>query len=68
MVDLFTLFFIHIETRRVFVTGVTANPNGEWLTQQARNFTIAAADMNLGVTHLESARTRGPFVTIWRGR
>jgi putative transposase len=52
MVDLFVLFFLHVETRRVFVAGVTANPNAEWVTQQARNFTMAAAEMNLGMTHL----------------
>lgn len=52
MVDLFILFFVDIETRKVFVAGVTANPNAEWVTQQARNFTMAAAEMNLGMTHL----------------
>ena len=52
MVDLFILFFFHLETRRVFVAGVTANPNAEWVTQQARNFTMAAAEMNLGMTRL----------------
>lgn len=31
---------------------VTVAPTGEWVTQQARNFTMAAADMKLGVTHL----------------
>ncbi|MGL6097898.1 MAG: integrase core domain-containing protein, partial [Fimbriiglobus sp.] len=52
IVDLYVLFFLHVGTRRVFVAGVTANPNAEWVTQQARNFTMAAADMTLGVTHL----------------
>lgn len=52
IVDLYILFFLHIGTRRVFVAGVTAAPNGEWVTQQARNFTMAAAEMNLGMTHL----------------
>jgi putative transposase len=52
LIDLFILFFIHIETRRVVVAGVTANPTGEWVTQQARNVTMAAAEMKLGMTHL----------------
>jgi putative transposase len=33
---LFVLFFIELGSRRVFLAGVTANPNQTWVTQQAR--------------------------------
>jgi putative transposase len=51
-VDLYILFFIHIGTRRVFVSGITASPNAAWVTQQARNATMQMADWGLEASHL----------------
>jgi putative transposase len=34
------LFFIELDTRRVHLAGVTANPNGAWVAQQARNLLL----------------------------
>jgi transposase InsO family protein len=34
---LYVLVFMQIETRRILGVGVSANPNGAWVTQQARN-------------------------------
>ena len=35
------LFFIEHETRRVHLAGITTNPTGAWVAQQARNLAIA---------------------------
>src|SRR5262245_27293559 len=36
---IYVLFFIELGSRRVYLAGCTANPTGEWVTQQARQFT-----------------------------
>jgi putative transposase len=37
---LYVLFFIELDTRRAHLAGVTANPDGGWVTQQARNLLL----------------------------
>jgi putative transposase len=37
LVDFFVLFFIHVDTRKVYIAGITANPDDEWMAQQSRN-------------------------------
>ena len=37
------MFFIEVGTRRLRIVGVTENPAGRWVTQQARNLAIAGA-------------------------
>jgi putative transposase len=34
----YVLFFIEFATRRVRLAGITTNPDGRWVSQQARNF------------------------------
>jgi hypothetical protein len=41
---LYVLFFIEVDTRRVYLAGVTANPVGQWVTQQARNLSWALSE------------------------
>src|SRR5713226_9098053 len=49
---MYVLFFIELERRLVWLGGVTAHPTGEWVTQQARNLTMALAERAIPVTLL----------------
>jgi putative transposase len=40
----YVLFFIELARRRVYLAGVTVNPNGAWVAQQARNLIMTLAD------------------------
>lgn len=44
LVPLFTLVFIHIQTRRVIITRSTTKPDQAWVIAQAERFAAAAAD------------------------
>ena len=39
-VTYYVLFFIHVGTRRVHISGMTCQPNGPWVEQQARNLVM----------------------------
>jgi putative transposase len=39
----YVLFFIGLQTRRVHLAGATTNPDGQWVTQQARNLSLSGA-------------------------
>ena len=38
------MFFIELATRRVHLAGITTNPDGRWVTQQARNLLMQLDD------------------------
>ena len=49
---LYVLFFIEVNTRRVYVSGVAASPVETWVVQQARNLTMVLAERTLRVRFL----------------
>jgi hypothetical protein len=40
LVTYYVLFFIHLESRRVYVAGITVHPDEPWMKQIARNVTM----------------------------
>ena len=63
------LFFIQLHNRRVHLAGVTANPTGAWVAQQARNLAVTLAEEATTVRFLlrdrDSTFTRA-FDDLWR--
>ena len=41
---LYVLFFLELDILRVHLTGVTANPDGTWVAQQARNLVVVLGE------------------------
>jgi putative transposase len=52
LVDVFVMFFLHIETRRVYVAGMTVKPDRARVAQQARNAALHFAEQAHPVTHV----------------
>jgi len=49
---LYVFFFIEIGTRRVYLAGVTAHPNGDWVAQQARQIVWLLQEQETTFRHL----------------
>ncbi len=45
LVTFYTLFLIHLKTRRIYIAGCTPCPESAWVKQQARNFSMLLADI-----------------------
>jgi hypothetical protein len=63
----YVLFFIELQTRRVHLAGATTNPDGRWVTQQARNLshTGALGDITFVIRDRDSKFTGG-FDEVFR--
>jgi hypothetical protein len=57
LVTYYVLFFIHLESRRVDVAGLTAHPDEPWMEQVARNVTMDGWGILCGRRHLLHDRT-----------
>jgi putative transposase len=66
---LYVLCFIELYTRKVFVTGVTANPTGDWVVQQARNLSFELSQRTRPVKFLirdRDAKFTASFDEVFR--
>ncbi len=64
---LYVLFFVEHGSRRVHLAGVTANPDGAWMCQQARNLVIEERLENVRYRlHDRDAKFSGPFDALIR--
>src|SRR5438046_429619 len=52
----YVLFLRELATRRVYLAGITTNPGGRWVTQQARNLLIELGDGGIHPRSLVRAR------------
>ena len=62
----YVLFFIEIHTRRVHLAGITANPNGAWTTQQARNLLLRVEQRIRFVVHDGAGQYTTSFDEVFR--
>ena len=61
-VEVYVLFFLNVETRRVHIAGLTAHPDRAWMAQQARNTAIffAVQDVKPEVLLRDNDQKYGP--------
>ncbi|REJ90860.1 MAG: hypothetical protein DWQ34_16220 [Planctomycetota bacterium] len=76
IVDVYMIVFLHIGTRRMWISPCTVHPNAGWVKQQARNFLMHAEDIGLSpgygippnYTELLSSENAGDAGEVATGR
>jgi putative transposase len=64
---LYVLFFIELESRRVHLAGLSANPGGRWVAQQARNLSFSQSLGNFRfLIHDRDAKFSATFDEVFR--
>jgi putative transposase len=64
---LYVLFFVEVDSRRVHLAGVTANPDRAWVSQQARNLAVEnTLEKVRFLLHDRDAKFSGPFDEVIR--
>ena len=58
LITYYVLFFIHLESRRICLAGVTRHPDQEWMEQMARNVTMEDAGFLINRRYLLHDRDR----------
>jgi putative transposase len=64
---IYVLFFIEIGSRRLHITGFTSNPNGQWVSQQARHLVWKLEDEETDIKYLlhdRDGKFRGGFDAV----
>ena len=63
----YVLFFIELESRRVYLAGCTSNPTGVWVAQQARNLSFTGLfDRMRFLIHDRDSKFSAAFDEIFR--
>src|SRR5919106_6793350 len=66
---IYVLFLVELSSRRVHLVGCTAHPVNAWVTQQARNLSMALADTNRHVRfliHDRDTKLTAAFAEVFR--
>src|SRR5260370_35052404 len=64
LVTYYVLFFIHLESRRVSLAGMTPYPGQEWMEQPRRNATMEGGGFRRGCPYLLTDRGKDVWASF----